>query len=434
MIEIVWVALGLGLLALMLPAKPVLRAVASLAILLAVLAVFQTTGGRGTVTVSASYVIVACVGLVGLVAFWRKSSPWLFVPLAAYLAFGMAFIWDGGAGQSGGTMNIVYIMLAWAAGAFMGSSFRDRAELDRSFTVLLVLIVVFQVLVTALQTLGVPIFELTGRSLDLEGGRANGTFTHPSTIGKVLTLVMMLLMPMTRAADATTRKLALFGLLLSIVPIALSASRANFVSALAMILVWSLLQPRDTKFFSRRFLLPALVGVVSLFFVDSILERFNKDPVGGEREHFMEVALVQFADTPWFGVGPANYVRVVGMRDALTAEGWPVHNAFMLQIVELGIIGALLFFLPLLYMFVRSVLAMRLVSRQGDYARAVVAYLPAFVLISWTGWGMLAPGMAALLFFCLAFSMQQVTSKATPVVSVSEVALVPVRGRSSLRS
>jgi O-antigen ligase len=148
----------------------------------------------------------------------------------------------------------------------------------------------------------------------------------------------------------------------------------------------------------------------------------------------MEVALLQFADTPWFGVGPANYVRVVGMRDALTAEGWPVHNAFMLQIVELGIIGALLFFLPLLYMFVRSILAMRLVSRQGDYARAVVAYLPAFVLISWTGWGMLAPGMAALLFFCLAFSMQQVTSKAMPVVAASEVALVPARARSSMRS
>ena len=49
---------------------------------------------------------------------------------------------------------------------------------------------------------------------------------------------------------------------------------------------------------------------------------------------------------PWAGVGPNSYVAIAGASDPLTASGVPVHNVLLLSAAELGIIGALLLWLP----------------------------------------------------------------------------------------
>jgi len=399
-----WALAGLLLIAAFLPAKPHVRLTATLGVVLVVLAVFQTTGGRGSVSFTASYVVVFAVAAIALLRFRSESTPWVFVPLLVYLALGVFAVWDGGSGQSGGLINIIFAVGAWTAGLFLGVLYRDNPKVERRLVVLLLLLVTFELVVCLLQSVGVDIFSVEGRTGELEGGRSNGTYTHPSTIGKVLTLTAVLLLPSTRSRDGVTRRLAMSGFVISILPILISLSRANLLAIGAMVLVWSFVQPRE-KFFGRRFTLPAMFGVFTLVFLDTIFARFQEST--GERDHFMTVALEQLARDPWFGVGPAGYIRTVGQYDPLTADGWPVHNIFVLQAVELGIVGAALFYLPFCVVLIRAFRFIRVPGRRGDFARAIIAYLPALIVIGWTGWGLLAPGALALMCFVFAFAYVQ---------------------------
>lgn len=385
--------------ALALPAKKHIRFGVTAFALLVVLAVFQTTGGRGTIGLSSTYIVVAIVALIAILSLRKQHLPLLFLPLAVYLALGMTLIWEPQSGQLGSAVNLLFGAIAWSAGALLGSLYRGDPGAERWLVVGLLLVVAFELVVCALQLAGLQIFVPDARTIELEGGRANGTFAHPSTVGKILTLVLLLVLPSTRSADAWTRRLAFVAVVASILPIVLSASRANLLAVAAMVLVWSLLQPQ-VGFSLKRFALPAVGGVVILVFLDQILSRFDQGT--GEREHFMGVALEQLGRTPWTGVGPGSYVPVVGRFDALTAQGWPVHNIFVLQAVELGIIGATLFFLPFVIVMLRSAGRWRASGSEGSFARAVLAYVPALIAIGWTGWGWLAPDV--LLFACFAFA------------------------------
>ncbi|MDN4475424.1 O-antigen ligase family protein [Demequina sp. SYSU T00192] len=404
MSALIWAALATGFIALFLPARPPVRAGAALLVALVVMAVFPRTGGRESVGLTATYAVVSAIGMVGVLSFRRQVIPWLFIPLSAYLAFGLAFVWPSSSAVRGGTVNILFAILAWSAGALLGDSFRKYAEFRRFTVAIIAFIIYLQAAICVLQIIGIPIFETTGQTAILEGGRASGTFAHPSVIGKIFVLCLVLLLPATKSKDVMSRRLASAGVAFGLLAIILSMSRANMVGAAAMILAWSLFQSRD-GLTPRRFALPVIAGLLGLLFLNSILGRFDQD--SGERAHFMEVAQQQFARTPVFGVGPGRYIEAVGSYDALTAQGWPVHNTFMLELVELGLVGAILFFLPFVAVAVHAMSRLRSWSDGDDHARALIAFLPALVVIGWTGWGLLAPSTLAFVSFVYAFSRAQ---------------------------
>lgn len=398
---------ALAVLLLFAPARTEVRVSAALAVCITCLALFQTTGGRGAYSFSATYVAIFAVGAVALLLWRPYAKPTVFIPLGLYLAVGFMFFWDGEAGGSGAVVNVLLAISAWVGGSLLGQYVRKSVYVETTLALLLTGVVIFELVVCVLQVIGVGVFATSGRTLDLEGGRANGTFQHPADVGKVVTLCLVLLLPLMRSQSKTVRRFASTAVLASLVPVALSESRANFIAALAMILLWSVIRPQERGEIGRRILLPAAVGIVALFFLNGILERFQQDPLGGQRQHFTEVALEQLARTPWFGVGPGAYIRVVGQFDALTAEGWPVHNIFLLQAVELGIVGAALFFLPVVILAVRAIRLLPVRGREGDFARGAIAYIPAIAIMGATGWGLLSPGMAALMFFVFGLSQSQ---------------------------
>lgn len=141
----------------------------------------------------------------------------------------------------------------------------------------------------------------------------------------------------------------------------------------------------------------ALTGSLSL---DSIISRFQADAQGGERSHLLSVALAHIGDNLWFGVGPGNYIEYFGRYDALTSQGWPVHNVFVFVAAEFGLVGAVLMFGPMLFATVRAVRVY--VHTKGEGAPRAVALISlsaAIVIVGMTGWGLASGSIMYLWFF-----------------------------------
>ena len=80
----------------------------------------------------------------------------------------------------------------------------------------------------------------------------------------------------------------------------------------------------------------------------------------------------------------------LGPTDPLTALGWPVHNSFILAAVELGLLGALLFFLPVIWSILRAIkLSVGRSPGKGE-SRLLLSTAPGLLIIGLTGWGLLA--------------------------------------------
>lgn len=392
----------IAVLGLALAARPEVRLKATLLALFWVLAVFPSTASRLEFSASATYVLVILLAAVAMLSGRRRVWPVIFFPYILWVFLCEFLVWDDGFRVNGTFINLFFPIAAWVAGSYLAPLVRGRQSAMRLLAGLVLAIILFEGVVTVLQTAGLEIFSLTGRSLELEGGRANGTFSHPSVVGKVIILVLMFVLPLTRSDDRMTSRLALFATIASVVPVGFSQSRSNFVALIAMLMIWFIIQPRTGQS-QGRLLAIAGIGIAGVIFANDIIARFQADPAGGQRAHFMEVAIIQFKLTPWFGVGPGQYIPVVGQFDLLTSQGWPVHNVFMLYTVELGLVGAVLYYLPLALVALRSVRLMMDKTAVGDSARSIIASLPAIILIGVTGWGLADPQIMALWFMAFAW-------------------------------
>jgi hypothetical protein len=398
--------------------------------LVVALGVFPASIGRGLFGLDLMHVTVAAAGVVALLSLTRRIVPISFIGLGVFLLFGLGFAWGFSDEHVRGTLSIICAVLAWVAGAYFGTKSSGLGEVRKFIAGLVLLVVIVETVICVLQIMGYPIFETAGRTADLTSGRANGTFSHPSVVGKVMIILMMLILPLTRSSDRVVKRLSSSALAIAFFPIFLSGSRANIAAAVLIAVLWTLLSPRVEPL-RKRIWLPSAAVVVTLIFLDDIVARFAQDPEGQSRQHFMGAAFQQLQLTPLTGVGPTSYVSAVGRFDWLTAQGWPVHNTFLLQIVEIGLIGAAFFFAPLAIQFFAALPKMRVTGHQGDVARALVVCTVALAgPVGSTGWGLLTDHVLYLWFFVTAYSASQ-TQAPSSSVPLSEAR---VRYRSNTRA
>jgi hypothetical protein len=359
----------------------------------------QFFGVSATPAVLATVVLV----LVGLLTLGRRGISLRFVPLLVFaLAIG-SLAWTQTDRLPAAAGLLVLGSLFWVAGSSSASLLGNRPNLDRAIAAVVLMLIALQAVVTVLQTLGFDIFSDVSEAGELTEGRANGMFGHPGTMGKNIVLISLLAVPLTASKDPRTRRLAFLSLIVAIVPVGLSESRSNFAALIALLLTWALLMPRG-KGVSIRLALPVGAGIIALMFYETIAARFLNDPGGGQRGHFMEVALAHIPDNLWIGVGPGGYIPFFGQFDPLTAEGWPVHNAFVLMVAELGLFGAALLFLPLLLS--PAVAALKLLRSTGlstVYARTVLASIPSIVIMATTGWGLVGAVILPMWMFVFGY-------------------------------
>ncbi|MGW4460897.1 O-antigen ligase family protein [Micromonospora sp. NPDC004704] len=236
--------------------------------------------------------------------------------------------------------------------------------------------------------LGFPLREVTGaQALDVLG-RATGLTSHPGELSKLLFFcgLCVLTLPQRTARERWAVWLTLGAVLIGV---SLTQSRSVLVAIMAMILISVLLELAAGKWQRKHFVIIGITLALGLASLPWLIDRFMADPTGGARPQITQVALSTIRDHPWAGVGPNGYVAVVGATDRLTETGVPVHNIFLLSTAELGILGALLLWLPFAAVAVRAIRHVRRSRGSEQTARVLVSALPGIVLMGMTGWGLL---------------------------------------------
>ncbi|WP_382307708.1 O-antigen ligase family protein [Herbiconiux sp. UC225_62] len=344
-------------------------------------------------------VIIFGLAVIAVVMMRKNTMPARFIPLLVYVAVGLLFAWPDYNGKLSGAVQILLVVAAWTVGLHVARVSALRLnDLLRWLAVVIFIIAIIQLVVCILQTAGVPIFVTGERTAELTEGRANGTTGHPGSLGKVLFFAAMLCLPLTRSGDRINRRLSYASLVLIMAAVGLSASRTNFIALLMLVLVWALIIP-SAKSKGAKIVLPGVILLVGLFFLEPILERFDEDPMGGQRARFMSVALQVIGENPLFGVGPNGYLPYAGDIDLLTGQGWRVHNVFVLQTAELGIVGAVALFLPLVFAIFAALKVWRKPDFNSDFGRVMIAAIPGVILMGVTGWGLWQGSIPALWFF-----------------------------------
>ncbi|AOT02285.1 hypothetical protein ASPU41_01925 [Arthrobacter sp. U41] len=334
----------------------------------------------------------------------------LFFPFVAFLIFCYSFVWTQTGEVQAGMIHMLTAAAAWAAGAYAASCVERDQKNGQIFIYWILATVLLQLGISVLQFVGLQLFPTNAVTSELVGSRVNGSFGHPTTLGKVLLLFIMASLPFTRSTLRRTRSAAWAAVAASFPMFVLSGGRANFFSAVVMILLWTLLLPRGRALASK-VAIPLGVAVVGFASAGVWFARFEEDPEGSTRQHFNEVALALIPGNPLAGTGPNTYITTAGPTDMLTAQGWPVHNSVLLAAVEIGMLGTILLFMPLLVAFGVAWRRRREDSKTGDFARAYVSALPGISLVALTGWGMMSDVLPLWLFLAAFCFQQQLSNK-----------------------
>jgi hypothetical protein len=359
-----------------------------------------TATAASNVTI-ATYHIALLGGFLALPRLTLRSiSPWFLLFLLSLLVLILArgligpHIWSG-------FLQWGTVVLAWGVGgAIATSSVREGKPTQRLIAIAVGVIVGWHATAVALQLMGLrAVSSIDAGDLDIT--RASGIAGHSGNLGKIMFILIMIVLPVTRSADKVARRWAIVSVVVAALLTGLSFSRANTAAVVILLLVWLLLGPGMT--IAKRFLIPAVGLVAALPILDVLILRNQYDPDGGSRPQLMETAWHQIGESLWLGVGPNNYLSVVGRYDALAAGGLPVHSAFVLALAELGLISAILVALPLIGAVFVSL--RRLGSRDGPatYAIVLLGSVPGIVVIGSTGWGLLREQYLVLLFFALGY-------------------------------
>lgn len=351
--------------------------------------------------------LLGAVAIIAVLSSRDVSVPWRFAPLAIYLLLCSLLYWTWGPAQADRLAVLGLGALAWICGEFAAVSVTRTRSGERVMAVMLLTVLGIQSAVMLLQWSGAQIFAPLEVDEDLDAGRVAGTFSHPGNVGKVIVLLLVMALPLSKSRDVITRRAATASIFLSFVPIGLSQSRANYLAIIAVLLTWAIVLPRSSGV-RARIAIPAGVFVVGLVFLQPILDRFSSDPEGGARSYLLQVAFDHMGPNLWFGVGPGDYIDYFGQYDPVTAAGWPVHNAFVLQAAELGIIGAVLLFVPLLIApVVVAARSYRASPRAALDAGAIIALCPGLIVIAVTGWSLTSGDIAYAYFFVMGYAVKR---------------------------
>lgn len=344
--------------------------------------------------------VVGAVAVSTALPLRQRYFPTLWLPFFAWLALGMEFFWSGSSAEWSGIAQFACGAAGWTVGTYLGRRTTESEILRYRLAQILCGIVFVELVVTVMQRAGIHINSLRPQDAAILGDRVNGTANHPDNLGKILFLLVILLLPLTRSAERRTRLLALLGVGASIIPLGLAQGRANFISFALLVVMWAVLLPGDEGRRVRPIIL-AGAAVATIGFAVAYASRFSEDPGGGARGELNVIALNQIPKSPIHGLGPNNYTLALGPQ---TGSYIPVHNTFLLLTAELGIVGMLLFFLPIVVVLRRATRGRRLAGPAGDHARTLLASVPGILLIAATGWGMLGSSVLTLWLLVIGFT------------------------------
>ncbi|HTN72045.1 MAG TPA: O-antigen ligase, partial [Methylomirabilota bacterium] len=250
----------------------------------------------------------------------------------------------------------LYRVIALAGTAAFGAFLAIRFNLKEQLMVLALALGIIACASTLVSILLPGYGVMTGS----HNGAWSGIFYHKNSLGRIMalaTLVFFLL----ALGFRELRLVALPAMALSIALVFASQSRASLIVAIACLTVISVLSavqrlPRSTR--TVVLLVTAMVGISAAGWAikhgDSILALVGTDPTLTGRTELWSVLFEKARARPWFGYGYGAFWRgatgVSGeVQKALNWDWYPIHahNGFLDLVLELGIVGLLVFLLPL---------------------------------------------------------------------------------------
>lgn len=394
-----------------------------------------STASLGIQTQVVAFVIAAMLILIGGGKIKLPAALVLFVIL---LTAGMFTSWQGTVPQWSGYVMLVGSVIAFGVGWAVGREAFTREKFALFFLTLVLIVLIIQLGVSALQLAGVSLptgLVNSDRTLEQTVGRVSGTIGHPANLSKVAFVLMLVSLPFTSAASKKLSRLAFLCVALAALLGGLTVSRANLIAMAVLLAAWILTFPGRARIGTRIGGAIVFAGA-ALVFAPLVLERFQDDADGGLRPLLLTAAWRQLANDFLIGTGPNSYIAVVGRTDAATASGYPVHNALLLMTAELGLLLAVLFFLPLFTLLAWGLLRFGR-SKEFLYTPRVLVYsIPGLGVVLLTGWGMISVLVISLWMFTLGFlsssragvALESITSRERGDVAIPEPVAFPHRG------
>lgn len=361
------------------------------------------TGIATPIPTLSTYSALIVIGVAGLVATYPSWTRLRLIPVSMTL-FSVtllalyALAWDRTGAQTSGLLQLGSGVGAWAIGSVVGRRLFVDERAVRLFTTGLLAIVSLEAVVAFAQTIGVPINPMDADTAALMGDRVNGTLNHPNNLGKAMLISMIISLGLAGSPDTSNRRRAIAAALVALLPLALGQGRANVAAALFLLVLWALFGT-GRRNLAVRLGIPLVAVAIVLPFTGTLIDRLQTDPEGGARNRLAEAAAAQISRAPLTGTGPNSFVTIVGDYDAVVGSGYPVHNAFLLTVAELGAVAGALFWLPVLGLAAGAWRARRYPTYAGAFATTILASLPGLYLVNATGWALLSSSLLPLWFF-----------------------------------
>lgn len=192
--------------------------------------------------------------------------------------------------------------------------------------------------------------------------RAYGSLPHPNILAGFLVIAVLFLFYLAFVAQKQSQRIFVLTSLVAIVPaLFLTFSRSAWIAIILSLIILSFwLYQRKDYFLNSTFLKILtlsvfLVVILGVNLSGALLARFS-----GEQDleinslklrmTFTQQAWQLIKDRPYLGVGIGNYTLAVYQKINASWPGYyyqPVHNLFLLVLAELGIVGAVIFYLSL---------------------------------------------------------------------------------------
>ncbi|WP_207345852.1 O-antigen ligase family protein [Arthrobacter sp. E3] len=319
-----------------------------------------------------------------------------------YLILAWVLIWQHSATVNAGFIHYLGGGVVWFVGYTIAKYRQADVTWDRHISVAIFAVLLLEFVVVSAQMMGLSVGVFGEAQVAGNIMRPGGTFGHPGNLGKALLLILPFVFQFVRSADVLARRVSKCSLSLVILMTALTFGRANMIGVVIAVLLWIVLN-KNKNGLDAKFKSIFLLILICLPFFSIYLLRFEDDPTGGERPELQSEALMQISQNLWGGTGPNNYVEVVGRWASSTSAGFPVHNAFLLLVAEMGVIGALSFLFPFV---VVVILSLRSLSSSRATVESpmiyFVAIIPGIIIAAASGWGLLSGNV--YLLACIVFS------------------------------
>ncbi|WP_077623338.1 O-antigen ligase family protein [Sediminibacillus massiliensis] len=229
----------------------------------------------------------------------------------------------------------------------------------------------------------------------------SGTLEHPGVLGLFIVLVFTFIFSSYLNLSNSNNMIILFTIFLSLSTVILTNARTSMVLLLAnflILIIGSLYIRKRNGYPVKRLYYTIATGFIALtaciiIAFDSLYNRFGDSDFIYQiyyRSYLSQMSLDIFTDnlkTIFFGIGLNNYTDVVSKLGEGFEYSNPVHNLYLLNLVE----GGILFFLAYLLLLMTVIFKMITVIFKGNFKHAIMAlcvlsFMAVLCVYNFTGW------------------------------------------------